>query len=275
MFIENNFIQYFQIATVKFIHSVKNTIKKGRRMKTLQFIALSILLCFAGINILEAKKCPAGQRRNDQGKCVKKSRVDQAKRRKAKKKAIRTAREKALADQANAINLAAWNTLSNDGQDVDDITTAQIAGLTAGIIKAITGDQMNDFTAVQMAAFTGPQVQGFTIDQIQPLTIEQLQVIFKFLTNAQIAWLVASNDPTTDSLNTLITAWTMPLTPEQIVFISKLKALQIPGLNNAVIAKIFTHLSQDQRTALTTEQKAALPAPAVTASAAGSVQIPA
>lgn len=199
-------------------------------MKKLQLLTLTLLVGFTGINLLDAKKCPAGQKRNTHGKCVKKSRVDEAK-----------------AVDKEASN--AWKALSGNGDKIDAISASQIASMTNRIISAILDEDISEFTVAQMAAFTANQIQSFNKGQLQGLTIDQLNVdnLLANLSKNQVQHLQSNNNLDEDQLNSLIALWTNnSLSANQKRIIPFFSKKQLQGLSSNSITKIISALSTNQ-----------------------------
>lgn len=100
-------------------------------MKNIQIIALAILFAVSGIELIQAKGCPAGQRKNAQGKCVKASRVVAAN--KAKKAVDKVSKSTKMASATATMNaIEAYNTAINDTpQNPTKIAATQTAAINA------------------------------------------------------------------------------------------------------------------------------------------------
>jgi len=199
-------------------------------MKKLQLLTLTMLVAFAGINLLDAKKCPAGQKRNAQGKCVKASRVNKAK-------------------AVDKETLKGWKVLSGNGDNIASISASQIASMTTRMISVIPDEDISEFTATQMTAFTPGQLQSFDKNQVQGLTANQLNIdnVLANLSTDQIAYLQSnSNNPDEDQLNNLIDLWTNSLSANAIRIVSYFSKDQLKGLSANSITKILAVLSTHQ-----------------------------
>ncbi|MBV8661302.1 MAG: hypothetical protein JO129_04110 [Candidatus Dependentiae bacterium] len=135
-------------------------------MKNIKIIALAMLFAVSGIELIQARPaCPAGQKRNAQGKCVKASRVEAAN--KAKKAVAKVKNSNAMANTTAANNaIDAYNNAINaSNPDSRKIAATQTAAINAinnlvsiyqGYLATVTaGTSAVTYTATAALASTG------------------------------------------------------------------------------------------------------------------------
>ncbi|MBP6869938.1 hypothetical protein KBC04_03590 [Candidatus Babeliales bacterium] len=172
-------------------------------MKNLQLLSLTILMAFTGINLSASNG----------NNCKNENRIR---------------------------NKQAWDLLSVQGKEIDQIRPSQIALMTNEQIDIITPEELNKFrldaTLNQIGLFNQQQIQSFSVEQILKLDSWKLSLILPKLSKNQFTGILpklAPDQMKNVTINSLSDEQIYNLTPEQV---SKLTDDQIKGLTDKQLA---------------------------------------